>query len=439
MTTLHDRLADLADHAPAGGPVPDLWERGERYHRRRRAGTAVIVATAVVLMAVVAGVSWQRAAPVPVPAPARGPVGLPDRMWTPSRWLPTAERPGQLVAITPADRGTWAGARPGLVGVSASSGDYAFLDLPDADMESGGELAPDGRHVAYWLTGATTGTPLRRSGPVTGVAVIDTTTGEVSRHWIRTEHGLQPDFLVWADAETLVFSAGQIGGGDDDPGSGPSTSTFGAVIAWRLGEEPRRVPGVEPGSDLAGAGHGRILIGTVSDRAGREHLLVDLADPGRARHVDVPRFAGAIEPLHFVALGPVGTQVALVPGSRTPHRVKAGSVENLAEIPGTESTLGVVDWTDRDTIVTLGIADGWERSGLYRVSVTTGRSRKIVRLDADAGPGAWQFATDLLDAPSVAARRPPTPLDPRVTAGLSVSVVVAALGALVLWRRRVRP
>ena len=37
MTTLHDRLADLArDQAPTAPPAPELWVRGRRYHRRRR-------------------------------------------------------------------------------------------------------------------------------------------------------------------------------------------------------------------------------------------------------------------------------------------------------------------------------------------------------------------------------------------------------------------
>ena len=46
MTTLHDRLADLAEDAPPGGPVPHLWSAGVRRHRRVRAVS--VLATIVV-------------------------------------------------------------------------------------------------------------------------------------------------------------------------------------------------------------------------------------------------------------------------------------------------------------------------------------------------------------------------------------------------------
>jgi hypothetical protein len=435
--SLHDRLADLASDAPPGGPVPDLWDRGRRYHRQRRAGTAVIAAAAVVLLGVVAGVSWQRSAPVP--APAGGPVGLPDRLWSPSPWLPSTRTPGRLVALGSADRGSWTGSHPGVVGVSAVSGEYAFLDLPGADLENGGvELAPDGRHVAYWLTGSTTDTPDSESGPITGVAVCNTTTGRVRRHWIESAHGLRPDFLTWTDSSTVVFSAGQIRGGDDDSLMDRSTSSFGTVTAWSLDGEPEAVPGVEPGAELQGAGHGRILVGTSSTRPAREHLLVDLTDPDRAHYLEVPSLSVAVGSLHFVALGPFGDRIALVPGKRSPNRVAAGPTGDLSEVPHTARTLGVVDWIDADTIATLRYRDpGWTHLGLFRVAVSTGRSHEIVRLAA-GGFGNPQFATDFLDAPSVHGVKPPTPLDPRLTAGLSVAIVLLGGGALVLWRRRVR-
>ena len=38
MSTLHDRLADLAGEAPHPSADPDLWDRGRRYGRRRRVG-----------------------------------------------------------------------------------------------------------------------------------------------------------------------------------------------------------------------------------------------------------------------------------------------------------------------------------------------------------------------------------------------------------------
>jgi hypothetical protein len=439
MTTLHDRLADLADEAPIGVPAPDLWTRGVRVHRVRRAGTLAIITTAVVLLAVVAAVDWQRSAPVP--APAYGSVGLPDRVWSPSPWLPSTQQPGQLVAVSGAEQATWTGTHPAVVGISASTGGYAFLDLPGADLENGAvELAPDGRHIAYWLTGPTTGTPNSESGPVTGVGVYDAVTGSVTRHWIDTAHGLMPDFLTWADAGTVVFSAGQIRGGDDASGMDRSSSTFGTVTSWALVGEPQPVAGVAPGASLEGAGHGRILVDGPSSRQDR-HVLVDVADPTHPRDLEIPRLTGAFGHMHFVALDATGRRIALVPAATTPNVAQAGVAGHLHEVPGTERTFGVVDWIDSHSIVTLGRLGRMSvalRVALYRVDVSTGESRMIVRFPVDSLGGGWQFATDLLDAPSVAGVEPPSPVDPRATAGLTVAVCLAAGLALVLWRRRVR-
>jgi hypothetical protein len=294
------------------------------------------------------------------------------------------------------------------------------------------QLSPDGRHVAYWLGGDTTDTPNTRSGPITGVAVYDVTTGEVSRHWIPTPHGLRPDFLAWADADTLVFSAGQLVGGDDDSEMAQATSRFATPTMWRLGEEPMPVPGARRGVGLEGAAHGWVLL---------EHLLIKLDEPRRARRIEYPEPAGAVGSMHFVALGPSG-QIATVPGTRNPGGVVAGPADRVRPVADSDGTWGVVDWIDADTIATLrrlgSLRHGWS-TALYRITLATGASQELVRFPDECCGGSWQFATDLLDAPSVEGVEPPSPMDPRATAGLSIAVVVAALGALVVWRRRVRP
>src|SRR4051812_8665492 len=108
MTTLHDRLADLADDAPPGGPAPDLWERGRRYHRQRRVGTLAIAGAACVALVAIAGLSWQQSGGLPEPAaPPSVERALPDRLWTPSPWLPGTDEAGPLgplAAVVGADR-----------------------------------------------------------------------------------------------------------------------------------------------------------------------------------------------------------------------------------------------------------------------------------------------------------------------------------------------
>lgn len=445
MSTLHDRLADLAQEAPTPAAAPGaptgLWERGRRYRRVRRAGTLAVLGAAVVVLALLGSITWQRAAP-PV-QPAGGPVGLPDRVWNPSPWLPSTDRPGQLVAMATAEEGSWTGTRTGVAGISATTGEYTFVDLPDAalDVAQDPVLAPDGRHVAYWVSGETTGTPLSRSGPVTGVAICDLESGRVDKHWIRTAHGVRPDFLTWADETTVVWSAGQIDGGDDASLEDQSTGRFGVVESWSLGGRPSPVPGAQPGAELLNAAHGRILVDTGSSRPGRQYRLLDLHHPAATRHLGVPESAGSTNGLPFVSLDQSGRRMALVPGSRTPGKVKAGPVGDLRVVPNTRGTFGVADWPDADTIVTLRrVRDhSLTNAGLYRVSIPTGRSTRLVSFPRLSFGGGWQFATDLLDAPSVHADRPPRPLDPRWVTGAAVATVLAAVAGLVLWRRRVRP
>ena len=191
MSTLHQRLGDLAGSAPAPPPDPDLWDRARRYHRRRRVGTAAVAAACVLAVVALVGLdSWQRSPRIEPAAPGAQPA-LPARFFEPSPWLPgTNGQPmGTLAALIESRRESALslGARPGVVGVSATTGEYRFLDLPDDAHEVGAgyALSPDGTKVAYWLTGGTTGTPQTAGGQsltVAGVAIWDAETGEVTRH-----------------------------------------------------------------------------------------------------------------------------------------------------------------------------------------------------------------------------------------------------------------
>lgn len=121
-----------------------------------------IAAVTVLLVAGIGAVTWQHSAPPPLPVPADAPAGLPSRLHEPSPWLPgTAEDGplGQLIAVLPAQHGSWTGESTGTVGISATTGEYRFLDPPDQSDHTQVALAPDGRHLAYWTTGPTTDTP----------------------------------------------------------------------------------------------------------------------------------------------------------------------------------------------------------------------------------------------------------------------------------------
>jgi hypothetical protein len=443
MTTLHDQLRDLADEAPASLPAPGLWERGLRYRRVSRTGTLAVLGAAVLILALLGGITWHRAAP-PV-QPATGPVGLPDRVWDPSPWLPSTDRPGQLIAVKGAQRGSWTGLHAGVVGISAVTGEYTFLDLPGANPGHMDQvaLAPDGNHVAYWLTGDTEGTPNTSfsSDPVAGVAVLDTTTGAVQRHWIPTEHGIEPGLLTWVDADRVVFEAGQIVAGDDGSDMDQGSSRQGPLMAWTPGGTPEPVgAGGASGWDVVAAGHGRLVVQDSSTDAPGRFRVIDLGDRSKDRGVGFPSPDMRYGSLLPVALDASGHQLARVEGGRSPNRVRAGNFVYQPDVPHSGGTFAVLGWLDEDTLMVWRRAEGraWERSVIARISVGTGASEELVRLPG-WGWGAFQFATDLLDAPSVHADPPPRPLDPRWMTGLAVATVLSAAGGVVLWRRRVRP
>ena len=142
-----------------------------------------MLATAVLVLALLGGVTWHRAAS-PV-QPASGPVGLPDRVWDPSPWLPSTDRPGPAGRARPWPRGAAGPARaPALVG---DLGDHGEVRLPrrPAGRRAGrrgrpGPLAgrPAHRLLADRQRPPARPTPSPGRSPVS--AVYDTETGGVS-------------------------------------------------------------------------------------------------------------------------------------------------------------------------------------------------------------------------------------------------------------------
>ena len=435
-TSLHDRLAELADDAPPGGPVPELWDRATRFHRARRAGTVAILAVAAALLVAVGLLVHVRSTTDVLPA--SGTAGVPDRLYAPSRWLPgsTEEGPlGQLAAILPAVRGGWFGSSDGIVGVSASNGEYRFLDLRDrGDHDS--SLAPDGRHIAYWTTGTPSGTPNTADGqsePVTGVAVYDTTTGEVTRHEFASVHGLAADQLAWSDADTLLVYFGQNVAGDDGPDMERGMSNDYAWFRWSLADHaPAPLAGVPDGSRLLSTGGGWAAF----DHGGNGVLLVDPDDPARTESFRLDReFMSAPVP------NSTGRRLAGIPGNQTPHPVGLVEVSDgratTTTVPGSKRTFEALTWLDDDRVVVQRARDRSREVQLVSVlDVEDGSLADLVTIPYDAQNAS--FATDLLALPVGPAVRPPRPVDPRMKAVAIVAIIAAAGAAAALWRRRVR-
>lgn len=465
MSTLHDRLADLAADADAragaragarlDGPaaVDGLWDRGRRYHRLRRGGTAAIVVTAVAVLAGVLGSAELRATPSPAPAGSR--VGVPERIFAPSPFLEGTDDGGplgRLAALVPAERsGLW-GSDQGYVGVSAETGEYRFLDLPDAASSSRVVLSPDGTRVAYWATGPTDDTPNTNGGesPVTDVAVYDPATGDVARAGISTEHGLTDDTLDWADEDTLLIAYGQYVGGDDDSQMEQSSGRHAPTLLWDVAQAEPRPATLR--TIRGGMWWGRL--------GASGHVVVEGTDEGRFSVVAVDdevltSYRHEQNLSAAITAGPRGEWVAAVwggPGDngRNPNRLVGGRLPatsgsaptpvDLERVPGSRRYRAVVGWLDAHTVLALGSRGGYEgRTGIDAVDLRDGTTEELVTAPPMHEIGEWQVATALLAEPTVEAVEPPSPADPRRTAGFAGLTVVGALGALVLWRRRVRP
>jgi hypothetical protein len=450
MTTLHHRLADLADDAPLAETSPGLWERGQRYRRRRRIGTAVAAGVAVTAVVAVLGVSWLKAQPPDELRPAQAPLGMPDHLFEPSPWLPGTvdEGPtGPLAVVFPAMRGSWTGTSEAYVGVSATTGKYRFLDLPDfANSSNDVALSPDGRRVAYGITGPTRKSPNRVNDldPVVGIGVWDAVTGDVDRWLVPTDHGIREgsgSMLRWADSDHLLLDFGQIAGGEDDSSVDQSLSIDHRL--WYLdvtnGGDLGDVPGLGTETELKAInGHGKVVVGSA-----RRLSVIDLATAS-ASTIQLRGNIGTES-----ILNPAGTRLAglrIGPHGRlTPNKVIAddlGSVVDLTEVPASAGTFRLAGWVDDDRVLALRDPERTggayiDEASYYAVNVVNGDLERMVT--RDPGTHDLQFATDLLASPIVSASEPPSPLDPRITVGLLVVTLGAAVTAVVGWRRRVRP
>lgn len=434
------RAADDVVHGVATPPSGDLWTRGERWRRRRRRGTVLLAGTGAVLVAALSLVTVERAAPPqPAVSPGSAPT-LPDRVYAVSPWLPL-EVPGEpVVAARLTERSTWTGEVPAIA-VLTGSGRYLHLDAPDINDQDNVVVSPDGRRVAYWATGAPSGTPNTSGGqvvPITAVTVVDVVTGDVERHDFETEHGLGPQGLLWAGSDTLLGRFNQDVAGDDEPDRA-GFSVGAPSWLWDLDgtSEPVRLRGVNVGS-FTEATAGEVL---------NARTLLDLRT-GEVRQLPVRGgtgswgFSGSNAYLRedglLAQLG--GRRSAdAVPNVITLSDLRAPEVVQET-VPGSADTWQVLGWREDYLLTTREVEsdDFAQHFEIVAVNVSDGTSEILLEGDEEL-PG-WDWATDLLaTAPVVDGVAPSTPMDPREVLGLGATVLLVTVAGLVVWRRRVEP
>lgn len=269
-----------------------------------------------------------------------------------------------------------------------------------------------------------------------GVAVYDTTTGEVSRHAVPTDHGLSVQDLAWADGERLVFSYYQYaaGGADDEKFQGMGTAGDGLLL-WD----------VDSGEDVTPLGD----LGEVESSTGTGQLLLsegpwswlDVDHPSERIAFRLPSHPGL---MYVSAANASGTRVAWPSGSRNPNKVLVGSIDgrrvDAVEVPGSGRTFRVRAWLDEHRIVIDQRAGkGYDKTALRILDVRTGESEELLRYPRGSWGGSVDLATDLLSVPSADRPKPPDPVSPRKIAAGTVVVGLGGIAALLWWRRRVRP
>ncbi|GAB4003099.1 hypothetical protein [Nocardioides ultimimeridianus] len=425
MTTLHDRLADLADEAPRGGPAPGVWQAGVRRARRRRA--AATLATAV-LVAIIAGAATFGhlgigPSPEPVTEPPRSALHLPLALYPPSPWARAASAaPGVLAAVgmTERDRahglrGVWQELAP--YAISATDGSAFFLDLGGRDRSHLGGLAlsPDGTKVGYARYGP--------NGRAAGLAVYDSTTATTTLlsdpRW-RAGNAL--------DATDLRFSTDSRYLETTMVDSRSAARWRHALVVWDVSSGAPVV--AEPAGHYWLPNLGSGPDGIVWSRGPRTFTF----DPVTRRTSRVRTPFDVVE----ASYGPDGRAFAAIAfGARkaAQWRLYVGpSAEHLrrARLPIDADQL--IGWSDAHHVVVRQLPSG----EVVEVDLRTGVATRVA-VDLEGRQMMLpSYAADLWANPLVPGRRPARAHDPRLPWWIVGGTAIVAIGPAGLWWRRRR-
>lgn len=448
-TDVAARLERLAAHAPAPGIDADaVWSRGRRRQRLRGAAVLASALVAGLLGATTTPLLLQRVHEVEV-ADSSATMVLPDLLRQPGSWEPAfPEAPGRLSAVGFGTRSALWSSRAAWWGVSATTGESRFLDLPGAaDTMDAPELSADGWRLAYWVTGEVPGEPLTMSGPsdddtqpAVGVAVLDLRTGDRDVWTLDTEHGLATNGLAWA-GDVLWWSAGQVTQfGETAVGGTDIVARYWDVTTDERVEPPGRRSRISP-AEVRGAPDGFVAYPRRRSLAvvtGDERRTLDLVLPSGS-----PRSAGVVA----ATLSPDGSRVAALlrpdaTGSTgQPEQLVVGAVEDgevrFREV-GDLLALDVLGWRSPTEVVVASVAEAEDG----RPSQAQALQASV--LDLSTGERSWllefsgnapHVAADAWAAEVVPAPGSPVAPDPRL---VGVGLLVAGLLGWWLLRRRGR-
>jgi hypothetical protein len=445
-TDVVDRLERLAAQAPARDVDPDaLWTQGRRRQRVRTGMVGAALVVAALLGTATAPLLVQRAQRVE-PAVSEDRLVLPDVIRQPGMWEPAfPAAPGRLSAVGVGPRGTiWPlSGRNAVWGVSSSTGESRFLDLPGvSELPSAPALSADGTLVAYWATGDVEGEPIVNGvvgdddhQPVVGVAVLDLETGERDVWEIDSEHGLSTGGMAWA-GEVLWWSAGPV-----RRESSTATSARIGTRTWDLATGARAGSLNERQRRVSGNGVGDAPGGFVEERGARKVQLVAGGGEPTSIRLSLPVGTPPAADVTQSAVSTDGSRLAalLMPDAsrfddaRLPVVVGAvdGRRVTLAEVEAAEAQ-AVLGWRSPTEVVVASVDEVDEGRPMrvnqaWTLDVTTGERTALLQFSGNTphvAANAW--TAEVVPAPDA-----PFAPDPRL---VGAGGMLALVFCVSLWR-----
>lgn len=435
-TELGRQLREIAAEAPPTLSAGDLWERGVRRQRARRAAAVLV---AVVVLAASGGLGLHVAdglrGATPGPASPTRTGHLPDAILAPAPWSKGTSESGEvgpLAVLGSSDRKRTQGlfgmvAYEGMYGVSAIDGTARFLDIPTStDPDRPGELSlsaslsPDGRKVAYPRYDPKADTMAGYG--LLGWNVYDTVTGQV----VEMSDPEVPRMEF--DGDQAIFTADSRHVLTSYRPEGVNDSRQNRLAVWDVttgSPTPLEAPGMEQGANI-GSGPG----GAVWSR-GRTTYTFDPATGTRSQvrtDHDVVSASFATQGTGFAYIG--GTLTS--DGINAPWQLYVGPSQNdLRQVRGLDDVNSFLGWRDENHVVVVTSLQDYAIVDVRDGSVERASFGGSINLNVPV------IASDLWANGLEPGVRPPDVGDPRTDERLAVLVVVAlGVGFLVVRRRR---
>lgn len=444
MDDLGVALRQLAGQvtAPGVGEPERLWQQGRARVRRRRVAGAVVAALVLGLMS---GIGTYVAVPTSavVPAGKTHVPAVPKNIWPAPDWIPSTKDVGPLGTVAAmAPHGTYP--HEGRFVVSATTGEYRLLDLPDYldfDSEVQMQLAPDGNHIGYFYRDPSAPKSTKDLEP-SGFAIYDTRSGDVERFAVPVPDGSRysaygTQSMLWLDSETIGFYGVLVGPGETIDGD--------LNYVWNVGDpSPEKVDSdVQALANIGPANMSGVSYGMVKPFNGRTFAAVDTTGAADLETtVTLPR-QGTDET--YTRVGRQGQFVIAstfggFDGGALYGRVEAdGRVERLEPVDEVDSA-SILGWLNDEHVLVFG-PDGQRDDApqaLYTTDLRDGSTTRLGTASAvgdestnSGGTPLLQVATDLLDRPMVTGVRPSV-TDPRLRLAIWAAAGAAALVGLIV-------